>query len=60
MESAFAIATRMAFLDQGKIIFEGTPDEFKACDQPIIREFLESYLAHEQNPPKSPHANPQK
>ena len=48
MESAFAVATRMAFLDKGKIIFEGTPDEFKKCDNEIIKKFLASYLAHEK------------
>jgi phospholipid/cholesterol/gamma-HCH transport system ATP-binding protein len=48
MESAFAIATRMAFLDKGKIIFDGTPDEFKKSDNEIIHKFLESYLAHEK------------
>jgi len=48
MESAFAIATRMAFLDKGKIIFTGTPDEFKKSDNEVIRKFLESYLAHEK------------
>lgn len=48
MESAFAIASRMAFLDRGKIIFEGTPDEFKQSENETIRHFLSSYLAHEK------------
>ncbi len=33
------------FLDQGKIIFEGTPDAFKTCDNEIIQKFLAPYLA---------------
>jgi len=43
MDSAFAVATRMAFLHEGKIILEGTPDEFRHSDNPIVSEFLLSY-----------------
>jgi phospholipid/cholesterol/gamma-HCH transport system ATP-binding protein len=43
MESAFAVATRMAFLHEGKIILEGTPDEFRDSDNPVIGDFLQSY-----------------
>jgi phospholipid/cholesterol/gamma-HCH transport system ATP-binding protein len=45
MESAFAVATRMAFLHEGKIILEGTPDEFRQSDNPIVSEFLSPYSA---------------
>jgi phospholipid/cholesterol/gamma-HCH transport system ATP-binding protein len=48
LESAFAIATRIAFLDKGKIIFEGSPDAFKKCDHPLIQQFLAPWLAHEK------------
>ena len=41
MESAFALATQMAFLDEGRMILTGTPDIF-----PIIRKFLSSYSVH--------------
>jgi phospholipid/cholesterol/gamma-HCH transport system ATP-binding protein len=44
LESAFAIASRMAFLDDGKIILQGTPDEFRASDIPVISQFFSSYL----------------
>ncbi len=47
MESAFAVATRMAFLDEGKIILEGTPDEFRHSATPIISKFLSSYSKHD-------------
>ena len=47
MESAFAVATRMAFLHEGKIILEGTPDEFRRSDIPIVSQFLSSYEKHE-------------
>jgi phospholipid/cholesterol/gamma-HCH transport system ATP-binding protein len=47
MESAFAVATRMAFLHEGKIILEGTPEEFRHTDHPIVSKFLSSYSVHE-------------
>jgi phospholipid/cholesterol/gamma-HCH transport system ATP-binding protein len=46
MESAFAVATRMAFLHEGKIILEGTPDEFRHSDHAIVSQFLSSYSEH--------------
>jgi phospholipid/cholesterol/gamma-HCH transport system ATP-binding protein len=46
MESAFAVATRMAFLHEGKILLEGTPDEFRNSDNPVISDFLLSYSNH--------------
>jgi len=47
MESAFAVATRMAFLYEGKIILEGTPEEFRHSATPIISKFLSSYSKRE-------------
>jgi phospholipid/cholesterol/gamma-HCH transport system ATP-binding protein len=47
MENAFAVATRMAFLHEGKIILEGTPEEFRHSDIPVVRRFLSSYSKHE-------------
>jgi phospholipid/cholesterol/gamma-HCH transport system ATP-binding protein len=46
MESAFAVATRMAFLHEGKIILEGTPREFRHTDNPIVSKFLSAYSDH--------------
>jgi phospholipid/cholesterol/gamma-HCH transport system ATP-binding protein len=46
MESAFAVATHMAFLHEGKIILDGTPDEFRHSDNPTVSEFLSSYSDH--------------
>jgi phospholipid/cholesterol/gamma-HCH transport system ATP-binding protein len=40
MDSAFRIATRMAMLYQGKIIEEGSPDEFKQSKNPVVAQFL--------------------
>jgi phospholipid/cholesterol/gamma-HCH transport system ATP-binding protein len=43
MESAFAVATRMVFLHEGKIILEGTPEEFRHSDHPIVSKFLSAF-----------------
>lgn len=48
MESAFVLATRMAFLDEGTMIFEGTPTAMRESKIPIIREFLSTYSTHNQ------------
>ena len=48
MESAFAVATRMAFLSEGKIILEGTPDEFRHSEIPIVCKFLSSFSKHDR------------
>ena len=48
MESAFALATRMAFLDGGMMIFEGTPTGMRESKIPIIQEFLSTYSTHKK------------
>jgi phospholipid/cholesterol/gamma-HCH transport system ATP-binding protein len=40
MESAFRMATRMAMLYQGKIIEDGTPEQFRQSTNPVVRQFL--------------------
>jgi phospholipid/cholesterol/gamma-HCH transport system ATP-binding protein len=57
MESAFTLATRMAFLHEGRILLQGTPDEFRETAEPAISEFLAAY--RQTNPPKDSHAKPQ-
>ncbi len=39
---AFKFADRIAFLHQGKILVEGTPEEIKTIDEPFIKKFIES------------------
>jgi phospholipid/cholesterol/gamma-HCH transport system ATP-binding protein len=41
MTSAFRISDRVAMLYDGRIRFEGTPDEMKATDDPVVRGFIE-------------------
>ncbi len=43
MESAFTLATQMAFLHEGKILLQGTPEEFRNSKEPTISDFLSSY-----------------
>ena len=40
MESAFKIATRLAMLFKGRIIAEGTPEEFKNSADPVVKQFI--------------------
>lgn len=41
MESAFRIATRIAMLYLGRVMFVGTPDEVRKTDNPYVRQFVE-------------------
>ncbi|MCL2382527.1 MAG: ATP-binding cassette domain-containing protein [Treponema sp.] len=38
--AAFRIAGRIAFLDQGFIIADGTPEEVARSDHPLVRDFI--------------------
>ncbi len=40
LTSAFLLADRMAMLDQGKILFVGTPEEMRACTIARVRQFM--------------------
>ena len=48
MASAFKVATRIVMLHEGKIIFEGTPDEIQRADDPIVRRFVEGEANEEE------------
>ncbi len=41
MTSAFRIASKMIMLFQGKIIAQGTPDEIRASDDPVLKQFVD-------------------
>jgi len=41
MKVAFKIADRVAMLCNGRIIEQGTPEEFQASSNPIVRQFIE-------------------
>ena len=48
MRSAYRISDRMALLHEGRIRFEGTPDEIQASDDPVVRAFVEGLPDTEQ------------
>jgi phospholipid/cholesterol/gamma-HCH transport system ATP-binding protein len=41
MKVAFKIADRVAMLHEGHIVAQGTPEEFQACRNPIVEQFIE-------------------
>lgn len=41
IEGSLPISDRVALLDRGRIRFVGTPDEFRASDDTLVRAFLE-------------------
>jgi len=41
MQSVFRIADRIAMLHKGSIVAEGTPDEIKASDNELVKQFIE-------------------
>lgn len=47
MVSAFEIADRIAMLENGRIVFTGTPAEFQKSKLPIIRAFLKGRIDQE-------------
>lgn len=40
MASALFVADRLAFLDQGRLVFSGTPREARDSDNPLLRAYL--------------------
>ncbi|HPS86587.1 MAG TPA: ABC transporter ATP-binding protein [Spirochaetota bacterium] len=44
MESAYYIADRIAMLYNGKIIECGTPEQIRASDDPVIKQFIEGRI----------------
>lgn len=40
MVSAYKIATRIAMMYKGKIIIQGTPDEIRHSNDPVVRQFI--------------------
>ena len=41
MRSAFRISDRMAMLYDGRIRFEGTPEQFRGVEDPVVKGFIE-------------------
>ena len=45
MTSAFRIAHRLVLMDQGKFVADGTPDEIRNSDNPLVHQFVHGLLA---------------
>jgi phospholipid/cholesterol/gamma-HCH transport system ATP-binding protein len=41
MTSAYMIADRIAYLHEGRIYFEGTPQEVQSSEDPLVRKFVQ-------------------
>jgi len=41
LQSAFKVSDRFAMLNEGKIVFEGTPDQVRSTSNPLVRQFIE-------------------
>jgi len=46
MKSALEIADRIAMINEGEIIFTGTPDQVISSEIPVIRQFLKGSVTH--------------
>lgn len=44
----FTITDRVAMLDEGRIIFEGTPEEIKTTTNPTVRRFVDGKILKEE------------
>lgn len=40
MRSAYMVGDKLSMLHEGRVIFSGTPEEIKACDNRIVRQFI--------------------
>jgi phospholipid/cholesterol/gamma-HCH transport system ATP-binding protein len=40
MQSAFKIADRIVMLHEGQLIFDGTPDEVRRTEHPVVKRFV--------------------
>jgi phospholipid/cholesterol/gamma-HCH transport system ATP-binding protein len=41
MKSAFDVADRMIMLYRGRVVTEGTPEEIRDTDDPLVRQFVD-------------------
>lgn len=48
LESAFAIADRLALIHRGRVLVTGTPEEVRECPDPIVRQFLDRLPEEEE------------
>lgn len=49
MKSAYHIGDRIAFLREGAVYFCGTPEELQACEDPLVKDFIEGNSVRESS-----------
>jgi phospholipid/cholesterol/gamma-HCH transport system ATP-binding protein len=50
IEGAYSLADYMAMLYRGKIVFEGTPEDFRTTTDPLVRQFTQGSVEGPINP----------
>ena len=45
LQSAFKVSDRFAMLNDGRIVFEGAPEEMRGTSNPLVRQFIEGTSA---------------
>ena len=46
--SAFRVADRMVLLDEGRVVLQGTPQEFRDTSNPVVGQFLRGEVSAEE------------
>jgi phospholipid/cholesterol/gamma-HCH transport system ATP-binding protein len=49
MGTAFMVSTRMAMVHKGRIVAEGTPDNFRTSTNPLVRNFIEGNAPEDED-----------
>jgi phospholipid/cholesterol/gamma-HCH transport system ATP-binding protein len=50
IHGAFGLADHMAMLYEGRIVYHGTPEQFRNVDDPLVRQFIEGRMEGPINP----------
>jgi phospholipid/cholesterol/gamma-HCH transport system ATP-binding protein len=40
MQSAFKVGDRIVMLHEGRVIFDGTPEQIRTTDNPVVKRFV--------------------
>jgi len=49
MHSAFLVSDRMAMIQDGRVVFTGTPDDFRQTPEPIVRDFIDGNAPEDED-----------
>jgi len=56
MTSAFRVATRLVLMDQGKFVADGTPQQMRDSDNPLVQQFINGLLTGPMTDRRDPDA----